>query len=85
MVTFLSLLCIRPDRARIRGTSLLVLGGGRDYFIRPPAIRRTAEAYDAECTILPGVAHDLMLDAGWRQAAGAMLEWLERTLGSGER
>ena len=81
----LELVYIRPDRARIRGASLLVLGGGLDYFIRPPAIRRTADAYDAECTILPGVAHDMMLDAGWRQAAEAMLEWLERTVVSGAR
>ena len=76
----LQLVYTRPDRARIRGASLLVLGGGLDYFIRPSAIRRTAEAYGAECTILPGVAHDMMLDAGWRQAAEAMLEWLQRTL-----
>ena len=31
------------------------------------------------------MAHDMMLDAGWRQAAEAMLEWLERTLESGAR
>ena len=31
----LELVYIRPDRARIRGVPLLVLGGGRDYFIRP--------------------------------------------------
>ena len=41
---FLELVCTRPDPARIRGVPLLVLGGGLDYFIRPPAIRRTAEA-----------------------------------------
>ena len=81
----LELVCTRPDPARIRGVSLLVLGGGRDYFIRPSAIRRIAEAYGAKCAILPGVAHDLMLDAGWRQAAEAMLEWLQRTLRCGER
>ena len=77
---FLELVCTRPDPARIRGVPMLVLGGGGDYFIRPSAIRRTADAYDAESRILPGVAHDMMLDAGWRQAAEAMLEWLERTL-----
>ena len=37
---FLELVYIRPDRARIRGVPLLVLGGGGDYFIRPSAIRR---------------------------------------------
>ena len=82
---FLELVYIRPDRARIRGVPLLVLGGGGDYFIRPSAIRRIADAYGAESRILPGVAHDMMLDAGWRQAAEAMLEWLERTHGSGAR
>ena len=82
---FLELVYIRPDRARIRGVPLLVLGGGGDYFIRPSAIRRIAGAYDAESRILPGVAHDMMLDAGWRDAAEAMLEWLQRTLGSGAR
>ena len=80
LLALLQLMYTRPDRARVRGTSLLVLGAARDYFIGPPAIRRTAEAYDAEALILPGVAHDLMLDAGWRQAAEAMLEWLQRTL-----
>ncbi len=82
---FLELVYTRPDPARIRGVPLLVLGGGRDYFIRPSAIRRTADAYDGEWKVLPGVAHDLMLDAGWRDAAEAMLEWLQRTLVSRER
>ena len=80
LLALLQLIYTRPDRARIRSASLLVLGAARDYFIGPPAIRRTAEAYDAEALVLPGVAHDLMLDAGWRQAAEAMLEWLQRTL-----
>ncbi len=76
----LELVYTRPDPARIRGIPLLVLGGGRDYFIRPPAIRRTAEAYGAELKILPDLPHGMMLDAGWRQAAEAVLEWLQRTL-----
>ncbi len=79
-LALVQLMYARPDRARIRGVPLLVLGGGRDYFIRPSAIRRIADAYGAESRILPGVAHDMMLDAGWRQVAEAMLEWLERTL-----
>ena len=81
----LELMYTRPDPARIRGVPLLVLGGGRDYFIRPPAIRRTADAYGAESMVLPGLAHNLMLDTGWREVAEAMLEWLQRTLVSRER
>ncbi len=76
----LQLVYTRPDRARIRGVPLLVLGGGRDYFIRPSAVRRIAEGYGAECRILEGVPHGMMLDAGWAEVAGAILEWLQRTL-----
>ena len=77
----LQLMYTRPDPARIRGVPLLVLGGGRDYFIRPPAIRRTADAYNGESMVLPSLAHNMMLDAGWCEVAGSVLEWLERTPG----
>lgn len=56
-----------------------MLGGARDYFIRPSAIGRTADAYSAESRILPGVAHYMMLDAHRRDAAEAMPGWLEET------
>ena len=76
----LELVWTRPDRSRIRGVPLLVLGAGLDYFVRPSAIRRIAEGYGAEAKVLPGLGHGMMLDAGWREAAEAILEWLERTL-----
>lgn len=76
----LQLTYVQPDRARIRGhgVPLLVIGGSADYFVRPDATRRIAAAYDAEVKILPGVAHCMILDARWRDAAEALLEWLER-------
>lgn len=73
---------LRPDAARVRRTPLLVLGAERDYIVSPADIRRTAAAYDAEMLILPDIAHDLMLDPGWRRAADAMLKWLTGTLDS---
>ena len=76
----LQLVYTRPNRARIRGVPLLVLGADLDYFVRPSAIRRVAEGYGAESKVLPGLGHGMMLDAGWREAAEAILEWLERTL-----
>ncbi len=76
----LQLVYTRPDRARIRGVPMLVLGGADDYFVRPSALRRIAEGYGAECRILEGVPHGMMLDVGWRETAEAILEWLERPL-----
>ena len=43
---------------------------------------RAADAYGAELRILPDLAHDVMLDTGWRHAADTLLEWLVRTLES---
>lgn len=73
---------LRPDAARVRRTPLLVLGAERDYIVSPADIRRTAAAYSAEMRILPDIAHDLMLDPGWRRAAEAMLAWLTGALAS---
>ncbi|MXY23397.1 MAG: lysophospholipase [Acidobacteria bacterium] len=71
---------LRPDPARVRGTPMLVLGAERDRLIPTRDVMRTAEAYGAELRILPNLAHDVMLDTGWRQAADVLLEWLVRTL-----
>ena len=71
---------VRPDPARFRGTPLLVLGAERDYIIPTREVARTADAYGAELQILPDLAHDVMLDTRWRQAADALLAWLVRTL-----
>ncbi|MYI83410.1 MAG: lysophospholipase [Chloroflexi bacterium] len=76
----LQLVYTRPNRARIRGVPMLVLGAGLDYFVRPSAIRRIAEGYGAESKVLPGLGHGMMLDVGWREAAEAILDWLERAL-----
>ncbi len=59
---------------------MLVLGGSLDYMIPPSEITSTADACDAASKIIPGLAHDLMLDEGWKRVAEAMLEWLPRAL-----
>ena len=59
---------------------MLVLGGSLDYLIPPSEIRSTADACHAESKIVPGLGHDLMLDAGWERAADVVQEWLVRTL-----
>ena len=71
---------LRPDPDRVRRTPLLVQGAARDYCIPVRAVRRTAETYGAALQVFPDLAHDVMLDPEWRQAADALLEWLMRTL-----
>jgi hypothetical protein len=74
------MLTSRPDAERIRRTPALILAGGGDRLIPEAALRRTADLYGADLTLLPDTAHDIMLEKNWRQAADATLDWLHRTL-----
>src|SRR5206468_4142118 len=55
---------------------MLVLGGLDDRFIRPDAVRATATYYGVAPKLVPGLAHALMLDPRWRDAAEALCDWL---------
>jgi pimeloyl-ACP methyl ester carboxylesterase len=65
-----------PRPSKVRKVPMLVLGGGRDTAFAPWQVERTARAYDAEHHTFPTMAHALMLEAGWQQAADRMLGWL---------
>ena len=65
-----------PKPAKVK-TPLLVLGAARDNMLAPREIDATARAYHAECHIIPGVAHDSMLENGWETAARQMRVWLD--------
>ncbi len=69
-----------PDAEYIRGTPMLILGAAEDRMVPEPPLRATAEDYGADLTMIPDMAHDMMLDTRWTQAAEAMLDWLTRTL-----
>jgi alpha-beta hydrolase superfamily lysophospholipase len=56
---------------------MLVLGGAADTTITEAEVRRTAGAYSVEADIFPGMAHDMMLDPGWRIVADRILAWLD--------
>jgi hypothetical protein len=45
-------------------------------------VRRTAARYGADVVEFPGMGHDLMLDARWREPLDAMLDWLPKALAS---
>jgi pimeloyl-ACP methyl ester carboxylesterase len=54
---------------------MLVLGAEHDAF-SPATQRATARRYGAECMIVPGSGHDIMLDVAWREAADVVIGWL---------
>lgn len=69
-----------PHPARVR-TPLLVLGAERDNMLNPREIEATARAYHTKAEIIPGVAHNSMLEKGWQRVAERMLGWInEREL-----
>lgn len=69
---------LKPGQAT--NTPLLVLGAQRDTFISPALIRETARFYQAEHHILPNMAHAMMLEENWRDAADYLLSWIERAV-----
>ncbi|MEJ2309307.1 MAG: alpha/beta fold hydrolase [Gammaproteobacteria bacterium] len=63
----------RPERVQ---TPLLVLGAADDCLISPAEVDATARAYGTRAEVFPGMAHDMMLEAGWRAVADRILGWL---------
>lgn len=56
----------------IRAKSVCVIGGLDDAVIPPPLIRRTAQFYNVEPTMVPG-GHLIMMGSSWKTVASAIL------------
>lgn len=67
-----------PRPARVN-TPLLVLGAERDNMLSRKVIEATASAYHTQAQIVPGVAHNSMLELRWQAVADRILAWLEET------
>ena len=55
---------------------MLVLGAERDNMLTAGEIHATAKAWSAELDIIPGVAHNMMLELRWQGVAERILAWL---------
>jgi pimeloyl-ACP methyl ester carboxylesterase len=62
-----------PERG---GIPLLVLGAGGDRICTPDEVHATARHHGVVASILPDLAHMLMLDREWTVPAKEMLRWL---------
>jgi pimeloyl-ACP methyl ester carboxylesterase len=59
---------------------MLVLAAEDDRVFTVAEQQKTAEAYGADFVLLPNIAHDIMLDTNWKQAAAALHDWLKQKL-----
>ena len=57
---------------------MLVLGGENDAIFSVDEIEATAKWYNAKCEVIPGIAHDIMLESKWKEAADTIIQWLEK-------
>jgi pimeloyl-ACP methyl ester carboxylesterase len=62
---------------RERNIPTLIIGGANDQLFHPNEFEALAKTYNADITILPDTAHDVMLEANWQQATDRIMEWLK--------
>jgi pimeloyl-ACP methyl ester carboxylesterase len=76
------LLLHRPAGRPLGDPPVLVLATPDDRLVPVRGVRSTAARYGATLQEFPGMGHDLMLDARWREPADAMLAWLRTAVPS---
>jgi pimeloyl-ACP methyl ester carboxylesterase len=76
-LAYLDMVALALPRPRKVHTPLLVLGAERDNMLARREIEATARAYHTQAHILPGVAHNSMLELRWETVAGRILAWLD--------
>jgi alpha-beta hydrolase superfamily lysophospholipase len=75
--TYLDMLGLNlPQPKRIK-VPLLVLGAENDMMISRQEVAATGRAYRVESESFAGMAHDMMLEAGWQEVADRILTWLD--------
>ena len=67
-----------PSRRPLGRPPVLVLATPDDGLIPVRGVRSTAARYGADVGEFPGMGHDLMLDARWREPLDEMLGWLRK-------
>jgi pimeloyl-ACP methyl ester carboxylesterase len=77
-LAYLDMMALDLPRPRRVKTPLLVLGAGRDALFTPREVHATARAYRTEARIIPNMAHDMMLEPGWQDAAYSIMAWLRQ-------
>jgi pimeloyl-ACP methyl ester carboxylesterase len=58
---------------------VLVVGSPDDRIVPRRSLESVARRYGGAPLLFPGMGHDLMLDARWREPIDAMLDWLDKS------
>jgi pimeloyl-ACP methyl ester carboxylesterase len=66
----------RPPRRPLGNAPVLVLATPDDRLVPVGGMRATAARLGARMEEFPGMGHDLMLDARWREPLKVLLDWL---------
>jgi pimeloyl-ACP methyl ester carboxylesterase len=68
-----------PDvrRIRERATPMLIVGGANDTLFPSKELVALGELYSADVTIIPDIAHNIMLEANWKAAADRIIGWIK--------
>lgn len=74
---YLDLLGLNLVNTKKVKTPLLVLGARNDAVISNGDVEKTAKAYSTNAEFFPNMAHDMMLEKGWKPVAERILSWLK--------
>jgi alpha-beta hydrolase superfamily lysophospholipase len=66
-------------------TPIIVIGGSDDAMVHPDEVSSIARTYKVDPIMISGVAHDMMLDIGWRRVAAVIVRELETRFPKGQR
>ncbi|WP_044558816.1 alpha/beta hydrolase [Azospirillum sp. B4] len=78
---FMESLIIPASRQPRTTAPVLVLADELDAVFYQDQFHATARHYGTKAEIIPGMAHDMMLEPQWERAAERILAWLNQTLG----
>ncbi len=67
-----------PGVRHVAPTPTGVIGAGGDRICNPDDVRATAGAHGVAATIVPGLAHMLMLVPGWERAAAEVARFVDK-------
>ncbi|MBN1523195.1 MAG: alpha/beta hydrolase [Spirochaetales bacterium] len=76
-LAYLQLIAFALPKTKKTGMPLLLLGAENDMAFTVEEIHDTAERYGVKAEIIPDIAHDIMLEKNWLEAADRIHNWFQ--------